>query len=228
MNISALNQKLDNVLHRLTSVEEKLGSIEHLVTDSPDTKKDKNPPPPSQQKPRNISGPLITAWRIAQGAILGFLALYGGVGTFVSLRYDVSVLPYSTTNSKDANETRFLVTNQGPFAIHQVFYACKFAPPQSGGEFHAMATLVPSPIDVRSHGNFSAYCQRPTDLNPVEGTLLDFEVMYTLNIPFLSSKRGGELFLLKYDSAGDAVWLPVMDMTPAADDLKKLACPKCD
>ncbi len=165
------------------------------------------------------------------GVIGAVIAVIGLLSAYTSLRFDVSVASLATLDPAVATETRFLVSNLSPFTIHNVYYACKYAPPQTGGLFVAYGSLVPFPIaNLRSHGEFSAFCHAPMGLaSPVApGTLLDVEVSYTPTLAFWKDLRGGELFVLKYDKANNAVWLPVGDMTPGARDLKKIACPACD
>lgn len=242
MNLTVLREKLDKLGGRLKEIENRLGHIEFLLrtanTEPPKLEKSEAKEPP--QKPIKL---LLRLWgfhvhiprniRNFWGRLVILLTIFGGVATYVatyaSLRFDVSVLPYASLDSADPTATRFLITNQGPFSIYNVFYACKFVPPQSGNNpFVAFDTFVPFPIaQLHSHGDFSAFCRAPNALPfpAKEGTLLDIEISYRPEFGW--SLRGGELFILKNDHSGNAVWLPVGDMTPRADDLRKYACPTC-
>ncbi|MGD0891948.1 MAG: hypothetical protein ABR923_10470 [Terracidiphilus sp.] len=231
-------EKLGVINARLKRIEDQLNpESERLVQDSQAKGRGKTYPQPSQQKGRGKRWlrdvVLLPLYKYIWVPILGILALYGSIGTYVALRFDLSVLPYETIDPVDPSETRFLVTNEGPFSIFNVFYMCKYIPAiptQPDTPLIAYGIAVPYPISsVRSHGNFVVYCQNPDGVpRPLkEGALLDVEVSYTPKFLRWQSRRGGALFLLKYDKSGKAVWLPVRDMTPRAEDLKNLGCPTC-
>ncbi len=157
-------------------------------------------------------------------AVIGLLSAYS------SLKFDVSVDTLTSLDSATPTETSFLITNNSPFTIHNVFYYCTFVTPQTAGPFLASVTAVPVPTpSLRSRGHFSAYCQLPPLLqNPLPtGTYVEVNVMYTPAFAIWKKLVGGELFLLRYDRLNNAVWLPAGDLTSDLKDLKQRACPTC-
>ncbi len=242
MSKASVDNKLDQLLklvhdleRRVKNVERPVANADTATTNSPGTATNRTQPQPSPQRRKHlewIRGRIfLPLYRYIWVPVLGFLALYGGIATYISLRFDVSVVSYVSLNTSNPDGTRFLVTNESPFDIHQVFYACKYIPPHAPEvTLTAYATVVPFPIaSLRPHGNFSAWCSYPALApRPIkDGTLLDVEIMYTPKFLSWQSRRGGELFLLKSDEKGVPIWLPAGDMTPRADDLQKLSCPTC-
>lgn len=229
--MSAIRQligRVDKLEHRLSIV------LEEPAKDSQAKEGRKIAQEFQSARKGKLSWPL-SILRFLIGTRLGSLvAVFGTfltvVTAYVSLRYDISVLPFASLDSSDPTTTRFLVTNEGPFTISNVFYACEYAPPRpANSPFVIHAYIAPSPLELlRPHGQFSAFCGHPSS-HPepfVEGTMLDVDVFYTPK--FLHwQRRGGTLFLLKFDKNQNAVWLPVMDLTTKPEDLEKLSCQTC-
>lgn len=231
-----LNAKIDEVLRRFRKLEERLGHLEHRLAAKTEPRRDHDSSGSSPFK-KTARGKVVSAllhgvpskllWLITTVA-----TVFGLLATWVSLRYDVSAMPYVSLNPSDPSAARFLITNEGPFTINDVGYACKFVPPHQAADrpFFAFATVTVGVPSLRSHGAFSAYCKLPDSYpRPVlEGTLLDVEVIYTPKFLFWRHNFGGELMMLKFDQSHSAVWLPVKDMTLQLDDLRKLSCGTCN
>jgi len=247
MSNASVDNKLDQLLKAVRELCDRVGKIERRAADpksssqdSPRLEAEKTPTPLHKSIEKSVKLRLRRCFRFVRryvwAPILLTLTLMGGISAYTALEYDVLVSPYISLVPTDALQSHFLVANQGPFEIFNVSYVCRYAPVQSNEEqlkanaFITYGWIVPLTIPrLRSHGQFSAYCHYSHPLyGPLkEGTLLNFEVTYTPKFLSWLPRRGGALFLLKYDKAGSAVWLPVGDMLPNADDLRRFYCATC-
>ena len=200
MNNAQLHNKLDQLLKRVEELGTCIGEIERLSKDQlaaiPVTSSAVHPSKLSKLQKLKTYLWRWESWYATYvwTPVLLFLTLMGGVSAYTSLRYDVSVSPYVALDPQDSLQSHFLVTNQGPFDIFNVSYACKYVPAPSGdGPFIAYIGFVPGTVaTLRPHGDFSAYCHLSNPLvgQLKDGTFLDFEVMYTPKFLFWQSRRG--------------------------------------
>jgi hypothetical protein len=231
---STKNDQILDALHQLGGRIEKLENSLSSITNSPIQEEERKKSAPKskwQQLKRRVLAVLRLPFHnrlLGTLTIVGFLT--GSVALWVQLRYDISVMPLASLDSSDPSAMRFLVTNEGPFTIYQVFYTCEYTPPRPPNtaitvHVYPFFAGIPS---LRPHGHFSAFCGHPRTYPSrfPEGTLMNVDVWY---IPkFLHwFKHGGTLFLLKFDKSNNAVWLPELDLDEKIEDLSDFSCPTC-
>lgn len=140
-----------------------------------------------------------------------FGLLVTALGTYVSVRYDVSVTNHTSLDPSAPFESRFLVTNDAPFSIYDVTYFCGSAHVRvNGGREITNATEVPIPLgELRPHGSYSIRCQHPRNRAHIDaGAFLEIHVLYRPKYRPWLRKEGGQQFVLKYDADGKTAWLP--------------------
>lgn len=154
--------------------------------------------------------------------LIAILTVVGGITAINSLRYDVSIDSYASLNPKEPLETRFVLTNQGPFAIHKVHYACEFPAMKVPG-MAPNINLVGADVvafeepEMEARGKISLRCENLIPL--VDGSTLQIRVSYRPSF-WPASVEGGSTFLLKRDSEGNAIWLPIGRLK-SLEELKK-------
>jgi hypothetical protein len=221
---NSLDPKIDNVQKQLREVNERLGRIEHSVSLLGISQKI-NPDSGASQVPNQIQGrwpqlqkSVIWVQRELGVPFLRFLwvplsiviTLTGFVATYVSLRYDVAVAPYTSFSPTEPLQTRFLLTNEGPFSIYDVTYSC-LTLHSHGGAGPVLGKLVPDSLpELRAHAAYSIYCGSSHLLDHLQaGTLLDIQIYYRAKFVFWKRKTGDQAFGLLFDKQGNAVWLSV-------------------
>lgn len=219
MSISSLEQKIDRLVHRITEIERHLDSLEYSLKDLSASKtKEIGTSLPPDSPPRKR----IIAKKIA-GVVVWFATLLGILAGYTSLRYDVSVANLSTLNPSLPYESRFLVTNTGPFSIYNVTYVCRSVHIHMSGMPELAAEItVPIPLpELRANGAYSAHCTlNGFETRAIEnGAILQIEVKYTPRFLFWVHKEGGQQFALKIDNQGHAVWLPSGNFYPGHSEL---------
>jgi hypothetical protein len=237
MSQTSIDQKLDAILKKLHAMEERLGRIEHSIfhpelkpkiKDSQVTAQSKSESPQAQPKQsRKTIQEMVRLpklYRLAARLIGAFLAFLAIVTAWVELRYDVSVASYASLDPSAPFESRFLVTNEGPFSIYNVAYFCGSAHVRvNGGREITNMTRVPIPIgELRPRATYSVRCQhwvRDAHIDP--GALLEIHVFYTPQFLPWMSKQGGQQFLLKYDKMGNTIWIPTAMFSKTAKELEE-------
>ncbi len=150
--------------------------------------------------------------------LIGFLALVSTVATLYwslfEFRQDISVDPYISYDSTDPFNQRFSITNNGPFSIYDVRYACavtylEAVPPMlfdSRAVIVMMPTANPIPV-LHWKEKSSTDCDFVSRLGPNLTTVhIEIEVLYR-RWPFPGNIRGlGWKFSAKRDNAGKFAW----------------------
>jgi hypothetical protein len=140
------------------------------------------------------------------------LALVGALSAINSFRYDVSIDSYASLNPQDPLATRFVLTNEGPYRIHDVEYQCEFPNlniPNANPDFYniGMERIADLPkTDLKPRGKTSLRCQSQYQM--IDGSFLQIRVSYRPSFWPLRTE-GGNAFLLRIDNQDHAVWLPI-------------------
>ena len=165
-------------------------------------------PPPSQELGGKLSIRVLSAlWKW----LIAVLTVLGGITAINALRYDVSIDSYASLNLKEPLETRFVLANQGPFAIYKVHYTCEFPNMNIPGLVSDISLRGAEIVDfeeaeMEARGKISLRCENP--VTPIDGSILRIRVSYRPSF-WLGTVEGGNSFMLKRDSEGNAVWLPI-------------------
>jgi len=146
-------------------------------------------------------------------AFFGYLlALVGALSAINSFRYDVSIDPYASLNPQDPLASRFVLTNEGPYRIHDVEYQCEFPNlniPNANPDFYQIGVEGVAGLpktDLKPRGKTSFRCQSPYQM--IDGSFLQIRVSYRPSFWPLRTE-GGNAFLLRIDNQDHAVWLPI-------------------
>jgi hypothetical protein len=140
------------------------------------------------------------------------LALLGALSAINSFRYDVSIDPYVSLNPQDPLASRFVLTNEGPYRIHDVEYQCEFPNlniPNANPDVYQIGVegVISLPkTELKPRGKITLRCQSPYQM--IDGSFLQIRVSYR---PSFWPRRteGGNAFLLRIDNQDHAVWLPI-------------------
>lgn len=238
MSKTSLDQKLEAVSRRLESIESHLDQIERVFNswkkrESHDPVKvaaqSKQLSPRINQLKRflpesffNLRLPVTRFISRLLAGVLAFLTIATG---WVGLRYDVSVTSYGSLDPTLPFQSRFLLTNDGPFSIYRVTYSCISAKVQVGGGREMVnITNVPAPVaELRPHGSYTIRCQHPLENAHVDpGAVLEIQVVYVPKFLKWLGRQGGQEFVLKYDKQGNAVWLPTPWFAEKIKDLENV------
>lgn len=235
MNNSELFNRLDNIQRnqkeldaRLNNIERQLGQLQLSI---PSYEKTVDLDASTSLEDGVVSGfrrhrffswllyllnglPLVIAKGI--GISLTILTLVTG---FNSLRWDISIEPYITTNPKDAFETRFVLTNLGPYSLYDVEYKCVYfkTNPARPSDIGIDDNISVDP-ELISHAKLSLRCENPTlsGVDAPPGVVV--EVMVTYRPKFLPVYRSGYArFGMLRDSQQNAQWIPVDTSSKPSD-----------
>lgn len=156
--------------------------------------------------------------RLLWKLLIGLLAIASTLATlywaYFEFRQDIAVDPYISYDSSDPFNQRFSITNNGPFSIYDVRYACAVtyleAVPPIPFDSRAMTVMMPtaSPVPVlRWKGKSSTDCDFISRFGPNLTTVrIEIEVLYH-RWPYPWSIHGpGWKFSAKRDSAGKFIW----------------------
>ena len=141
-----------------------------------------------------------------------FLLVLGGITAINSLRYDVSIDSYASLNPQDPLASRFVLTNEGPYRIHDVEYNCEFPNlniPNANPDVNQTGVegVIGLPkTELKPRGKISLRCQSPYQM--IDGSFLQIRVSYRPSFWSIRTE-GGNAFLLRIDNQDHAVWLPI-------------------
>jgi hypothetical protein len=238
MSNQSLETKTDHILQKINHLQEKLDHVEFAVKglqNSIHKSRDASSPARAKNQLKNAKANTLWLWRnLIRTPYIVTTALLGILVTYISLRYDVSVTNFTSTNLSDPFSSRFLVSNEGPFSIYDVTYDCMSVHVRSALDGIPMPeienlTTVPRPLsEIRARSQYSVLCQFPLDTPGVkfeEGALLEIRVSYTPRFEPWARKKGGQMFVLKFDHEGHSVWLPIGTFVESREAMKTLAIP---
>lgn len=150
--------------------------------------------------------------------LIGFLALASTLATLYwglfEFRQDISVDPYISYDSSDPFNQRFSITNNGPFSIYNVRYACAVtyleAVPSIGFDSRAVIVMMPTanPVPVLHWKEKSSTdCDFIARLGPNLTTVhIEIEVLYRRWFYPWNIHGPGWKFSAKRDNAGKFAW----------------------
>jgi hypothetical protein len=147
-----------------------------------------------------------------------FSLIFGLLWGFVQFRNDISIEPYSSLNPKLPFETRFAVTNQGPFTIYSLYYSCTVGYVHTSKGYltanrrhtkwiiavpEEKTELIPKAAKWSVHCDATNIFKNQQDIDQAD---LQIEVWYRPSFwPFHIIR--GEAFIMKRDSSGNAQWI---------------------
>lgn len=218
MSNQSIEQKLDRLLRHFKEVDDRLCQIEkrfHLTELAIENIKSRLEQPavhtPSRKKQliRWLCTQLcmkfvsLLKWVRDWGVLP--LTVLGGIVTVTALRYGISVSATESLNASDPSQTRFIVKNEGLFSLYKVEYDCYYLR-IPGVPYRAFHVLNDQP-ELGPRESFSVRC--PIQPPPIpENAILILAVTYRPKYMFGHVDHGGEVFLLKKNKEGHAIWLP--------------------
>lgn len=159
------------------------------------------------------------------GKLLGIAAtIVGTISALNSLGFDVSIQPTSSLDSKNPFETRFIVTNESPYAISDVGYACQILDlrvreRRIDNPSVQMVTLIPATTDeLPAHGHYSVYCgsNQPPEAGNLTAAAIQITVSYRRPLG-VWRRFGGGTFWGKRAADGTFSWFPAGRLTTAQE-----------
>ena len=240
MNLAALNNKIDNAVKVLKAFEVRLRGLESVFSSSHNASKSNSLRDVSlegkehefqAQWKSKLHSLQHRAFRVTSKLLAWAVVVLALVTGYIQLRYDVSIVPYSSLNSPNPFQSEFLVTNEGPFSIYNVYYFCFFED-LVGDNGPLSNYVVPVPYSLpalRPHGQYAISCKGVAPYSPhvKDGAAVEIHVSYRPKFSMFES-RGGALFYLRHDDAGNVVWLPRGDAPKKPGDLKVHSCVSCE
>lgn len=220
MATNSIHPKLDALVQKVRDLEQRLGSIECLTqTAAGETSQIAEQMIAVKSDIQAVVRPgwkqrLFRILTSSPAALATFLGIYGSLYLF---RFDTSVDAYGTLNPKNPFETRFVISNDSPYSIYNVHYACTISNVRTLDGPNPLANGPGVAVDtseireLNSHAKRSLYCGYPfgNGEKVLADTILEIEISYRPFSWMGFSRTHTFPFGLRRTESGDALWLPL-------------------